>query len=122
MPRDRRLEWTQKNRARRDRVQSAGSALKRVVEDVAVTGQAAAWEAAEAVAGLVDGEFAAHCRITVAGGRRVIVYVDDPVLVQPLRARWLLRLREALITNRGHGSAREIVFAYGREGIRIASE
>ena len=118
MTRDRRLEWVQANRARKDRERTVGPAVNRLVKQIE-----SVWTAAQAVASaigvFVDDEFRDHCRIAVTDGRTLVVNVDSAPLVYPMRLRWLLPLQRAL-SGAGDGyRIDKIMFEFGTAGVRV---
>ncbi len=117
MTRDRRLEWVQANRARKDRERTVGPAVNRLVKQIESV-WTAAQAAASAIGVFVDDEFRDHCRIAVMDGRTLVVNVDSAPLVYPMRLQWLLPLQQALL-NAGGYRVDKIVFEFGTAGVRI---
>lgn len=116
---DRRLEWVQTNRLKKDRVQHVGTRMERLVEQLTVWNRTTIQEVSPVIAGLVDSEFRAHCRIAVADGGKLTINVDHPALVYSMRTRWLSLLREALSTMRSRRRIDGIVFEFGAAGVRL---
>ena len=93
------LNWVQRNRMRgwRSRVAvpvgdlAAGFAREAQEVDIELL------RAADAVIrDVVDAGLAAHCRVGGLSGGTLVLYVDQPALVFPLRTRWSARLRGAM--------------------------
>lgn len=112
MNQDTQLEWVQRNRSRKSRVQPLGVWAERVVSQVDADGLTAARSMAHALSPLVDEQFREHCRVARVGRRRVIIHVDDPALVYQMRMRWVPALRSA----RRIGS---LWFEFGTSGVTL---
>lgn len=80
-------------------------------------GADAARGVAVVLADYVDEEFQRHCRIVVRG-RTVVINVDAPTLVYPMRMRWLSRLCEIMANSNRRGVDR-VVFEFGTAGISV---
>ncbi len=119
MSRDGRLKWIQANRTRRDRTRRVGEMIERLVEQAAGTGAEEASRVAAIVADLVDDDFRQCCRLVFGEEGVVVINVDHPTLVQPMRQRWLVSLREAMVGRRTPTRIRRIVFAYGEVGVML---
>ncbi len=118
---DSRLQWIQANRGKKERAQRAAVPIQRLVENMlAGTGVEAAKRVASVAADIVDEEFRTHCRIWSIQRGAVIVHVDDPTLVSPMRLRWLGPLRERLVSVKAGHLAHGIIFRYGEAGFRVA--
>ncbi len=117
---DGRLEWVQTNRSGKDRVRPIGTRVEQLVEEaLRGTRSKLAEQLASAIACAVDDDFKAHCRLCTAQHGVLIVHVDNPVLVYPMRLRWWSVLRESLsrITDRCRIGG--IVFRCGSAGVRV---
>lgn len=76
-------------------------------------------EVAQAVAGLVDAEFRAHCHVAGVRSGVLTFYVDDEDRVYQLNSRWHFYLREELGRLRRGLNLRRIVFTWGEGGVPI---
>ncbi len=122
MQSDPRLKWIQANRRKTERVQRASVPIQRLTESMlAGAGVEGAKRVALEAAAIVDDEFRAHCRIWSADRGALIVYVDDPALVWPMRLRWSGPLRERLVSVKAGHLAHGIVFRYGEAGFRVTT-
>jgi hypothetical protein len=72
---------------------------------------------AAAMAGIVDDEFRAHCRVGRVSASHLVVHVDAHDLVYSMRVNWLFRLRHAL--GGGGGRFARIEFRYGLDGVAV---
>ena len=88
------LSWVQQNRARRTCMNHAGLLVARVAEQLQQGSSPAGAELAAVLAGVVDEDFKAHCRVGGVRGGKLVVTVDHPGRVAPMRLRWLSRLQE----------------------------
>lgn len=118
---DSRLKWIQLNRGKKERAQRAAVPIQRLVENMlAGAGVETAKRVALLATDIVDEEFRTHCRIGSGQRGAVIIYVDDPTLVCPMRLRWSEPLRERLVSVKAGHLAHGIVFRYGEAGFRVA--
>lgn len=119
IPGDQRLEWVQRNRGQKrrvDRVERIGGRIAQLVEQ----GTQAVAEARDVVAvihSLVDDAFREHCRVSVAPGSKVVIQVDHPVRLYAMRSHWHLPIRKALTQAGWVGSRNRIAFQVGTSGI-----
>lgn len=120
MEHDPRLEWIQANRTRKARVQPVSAAIQRITEQL-LRGQdsRAAREVLMIVAGTVDEEFRRRCRVLVESRGTLVVTVDSPALVYPMRLRWAPALHDLLVGARCASPIRRIVFEHGTAGLCI---
>lgn len=114
-----RLDWVRRNRARTDRVQTIGAPVRQILSGVEASGFAASRESVDLLSEIVDDEFRRHCRVAVMG-RRLLVNVDQESLVYPMRMRWHVPLNEVFGRQRRRSGIRDIIFDYGKRGIRLA--
>jgi hypothetical protein len=122
MQSDPRLKWIQENRRRTERVQRAAVPIQRLTQSMlAGAGAEGAKRVALAAADIVDDEFRAHCRIWSAEKGALIVHVDEPALVCPMRLRWSGPLREGLVSVKVGRLTHGIVFRYGEAGFRVTT-
>lgn len=111
----RRLAVVQRNRTRSSRVRGMDVLTDRIAERVQVVDADAPARIAAAVAGVVDDEFRAHCRVASVSASRLVIHVDAHDLVYSMRVHWLYRLRDALADISG-GRFSRIEFRYGLDG------
>ncbi len=117
---DGRLKWVQTNRSGKDRVRPIGTRVERLVEEVLRgTRNKLAEQLASVVACAVDDDFKLHCRLCMAEHGVLIVHVDNPVLVYPMRLRWWSVLRESLSRITGTCRIGRVVFRCGSAGVRV---
>ena len=117
---DTRLEWTQANRAKRSRTCRVAEPVEQLVRRIAADCDvSAARECAACLSGVVDEEFRRCCRIGASDGGTIVVAVDRPALVYPMRTQWLSLLQEALAVRSDGFSGRRIVFEHGNAGVRV---
>ena len=76
-------------------------------------------ELAQAVAGLVDAEFRAHCRVAGVRSGVLTFHVDEEDRVYELNSRWHFYLREELGRLRRGLNLRRIIFTWGEGGVPI---
>ncbi len=114
-----RLEWAQKNRARKRRVQPIGVWMGRLAGRLTETPQADAGEVARQLSGIVDEDFRTHCRVVLTDRHGLRVCVDHVALVYPMRAKWLRRLGKTARERYWGGKVREVEFVYGTEGATL---
>jgi len=119
MSQDGRLKWIQANRTRRDRTRLVGGMIERLVQQAAGSGAEEVSRVAAIVADLVDDDFRRCCRVVFGEEGVVVINVDHPTLVQLMRQRWLVPLREALVGRRTPTRIHRIVFAYGEVGVML---
>jgi len=117
MSQDDRLKWIQANRTRRDRTLRVGDTIERLVDLAAGSGAEEVSRVAAIVSDLVDDDFRRCCGLVFGEEGVVVINVDHPTLVQPMRLRWLVTLREALVGRRIPTPVRRVVFAYGEGGV-----
>ncbi|UCC30780.1 MAG: hypothetical protein JSU86_00600 [Phycisphaerales bacterium] len=98
-------------------MQRVGTSVGQLVEEALGPGADAAREVAVVFADHVDEEFQRHCR-TVVRGRTLVINVDAPSLVYPMRMRWLSRLCEILSSSNRQAVDR-VVFEFGTAGISV---
>lgn len=103
---------------RKDRMQRVGTSVGQLIEEAVGRGADAAREIATVLAGCVNEEFQRHCRVVVRG-RTLVINVDAPTLVYPMRMRWLSKLCEVLSSSNRRAVIR-VVFEYGTAGIGLA--
>ncbi len=115
------LHWVQVNRRRKTNVLPLGSAVRRVVAELAERADPRLPEVARRMAELVDGEFAGHCRIADIQGAQLCVLVDSASLVAPLRMRWERSLARFLSKLRLAPPVRSVRFEYGLGGLSVAA-
>lgn len=96
-----------------------GSALRRVVAELAERADPRLTELARRLPELVDGEFAGHCRIAEIQGAQLRVLVDSASLVAPLRMRWERSLTRFLSTLQLAPPVRRVRFEYGLGGLSV---
>ncbi|MGB2986961.1 MAG: DciA family protein [Phycisphaerae bacterium] len=94
-----------------------GACVEKLVARAGVQGDAAAQALASAITELVDDEFRSHCRVTVMDGRTLVINVDGPGLVYPMRMRWLAPLRRAQSASSWGHRVNKIVFEFGTTGV-----
>ena len=119
MAHSRRLEWTQANRTKRNRIQRLATGLRNVVDRAASASAPSSDEVISTVAGCVDDEFKKHCCLFVTARGKLIVSVDDPSLVYPVRQRWLGPLRRVLFGLKCRPTVNWIAFEFGTEGTEL---
>ncbi len=120
MQSDARLRWVQKNRKGEERVRRAGAAIQRTIQEaVSDRGVSAAKLVATAIAGVVDSEFRAHCRIYVSEHGALIVHVNEPALVYAMRVQWSEVIRSVLSGIRNNTLTNGISFRYGSAGVQV---
>lgn len=122
MSQDGRLKWIQANNTRRNRTRLVGGMIERLVKQAAGAGAEEVSRVAAVVADLVDDDFRRCCRLVLGEEGVVVINVDHPALVQPIRQRWLVPLREALLGRRTPARVRRIVFAYGEVGVMLGGQ
>ncbi len=123
MQSDARLRWVHKNRKGKERVRHAGAAIARTMQEVVSDRHVtAAKQLAAAIAGVVDSEFRAHCRIYVSEQGALIVHVNEPALVYTMRVQWSEVIRGCLPGNRSTTLTDGITFRYGSAGVRVGHE
>lgn len=117
----RRLEWVQKNRARKDRTSTVGESITKVVGVVMGSpGLSMASQASTVIAAVVDDEFRHHCRVAVSDRGLVTILVDGAVPLDLIRRRWEEKLRTALQSARVGCRTDHIRFGMGLEGLTLA--
>ena len=120
MHHDPRVEWIQANRTRKNPVQPVGAAVERVTAQLLQGRELqAAREAVMAIAAVVDEEFRRRCRVVVEERGTLVVNVDSPALVYPMRLRWTSVLRDVLARTRSASPIRRIVFEHGTAGMSV---
>lgn len=115
-----RLEWVQHNRTGKKRAQRAATVVARVAERLDQRAHSACEEMAAALAGLVDGEFRAHCRVAGLRSGTLVIAVDHPARVASMRLRWSPQIKKAL--NEGHRRVAKVVFETARVGVCVRDQ
>ncbi len=116
---DVRLGWVQRNRTRRTNEHRAGDILGALARRERLSANDAVLAVASTVARLVDREFMTHCRIASVSKGTMVVNVDAPALVYPMRMRWLDTLRTALCKRRTRTLVAAVVFQHGKTGVLV---
>lgn len=104
-------------RVRKDRMQRIGTPVGQLVEEALGSGAEAAREVALVLASRVDEEFQRHCRVVVRG-RTLVINVDAPTLVYPMRMRWLSQLCQVL-SSFDRRAVDRVAFEFGGDGIGV---
>lgn len=115
------LHWVQVNRRRTSNVLPLGSAVVRVVADLARRADPRLAEIARRLGEQVDGEFTGHCRVADIQGAQLRVLVDRANLVAPLRMRWERSLARFLEKLRLAPPVRSVRFEYGVGGLSVVA-
>ena len=118
MPADLQLGWIHQNRSRRTRERRAGDVLGSLAREVRPADAERLHAVISTVASLVDQAFMRHCRVATLSKTAMVVTVDEPALVCPMRLRWLT-LRKTLCVGRPGRGVRSIIFRYGTTGVII---
>ncbi len=119
MKSQRALEWIQANRTPPTHVRDIGSAAADVARR-AEAKQELPRRVADALGGMVDEEFRAHCRVASVSRGCLTIHVDHEKLVFLIKNRWLLPLKDALPRVCRTVPLTRIVFEYGKDGLRVA--
>jgi hypothetical protein len=119
MPADLQLGWVHQNRTRRTRERRAGDVLGSLAREVRPAEAEHLRAVISTVASLVDQAFMRHCRLASLSKAAMVVNVDEPALVCPMRLRWLDALRKTLCMGRPGQGVRSIIFRYGTTGVII---
>lgn len=117
---DRRLEWVQRNRARRERVRPLGAVLQRFVSAVEAANPPLEEAVRLAIAGCTDEMFRRHCRVRSSGGTLRIA-VDPPGLLYVMRTQWLGTIDRALAESGVRRFVGRVRFEAGTHGESLAS-
>lgn len=101
-------------------MQPVSAAIERITEQL-LRGQdsRAAREVLIMLADMVDEEFRRRCRVLVESRGTLVVNVDSPALVYPMRLRWAPALHDLLMGTRRASPIRRIVFEHGTAGLCI---
>ena len=97
----------------------AGFLVARVAERLQQETLPACAELAAALAGVVDMDFKAHCRVAGLRSGKLLLMVDHPARLAPLRLRWLCRLQEIMSRKSRGRRVAGVVFELGNAGVRI---
>ena len=116
---DSRLRWVWQNRKRVPRERLVGDLLAFKARELQSGEEELARGVASAIAGIVDQDFMRHCRIGSLSNGAIVVNVDEPALVCPMRLRWLDVLSGALRRSGPGRAIRSIVFRYDKAGVVI---
>lgn len=116
---DRRLEWVQRNRARRERVRPLGAVLQRVADAMASANPPLDEAVCSAIVGCTDETFHRHCRLRSSGGA-LVIEVDPPGLLYAMRVQWLNIIERALAEGRARRFVGRVRFIAGDRGESLA--
>ena len=114
------LEWVHRNHQPAERVESIGSLAvqlaqsqwgRMAMDDLVVS----------EVAAYVDDAFRRHCSLQTINHGQLVVLVDHPSLVYPMRVRWQGRLGKRLVQTCRSAGIRSVFFKQGRGGHPIGS-
>lgn len=117
---DFRLQWIQRNRVKRERVQHVGAALGRLARELLSTETDRTAKIVRRINTVVDAEFCRHCRILVTREGRLLVNVDEPGLVYTMRLRWAALLGRSLGGMLPGVRQGRLMFVHGRAGVSLA--
>ena len=115
---DNALYWVTRNRARRDSVRRAGEFVGWLSDGVE-SEHGGLRDAAQLIAGVVEGEFHDHCRVGAVQGNSVVIYVDEPGMIAPMRLRWSTNVLRALQAQKEFKAVRRVIFDHGRNGASV---
>lgn len=117
MPQRSPLEWIQRNRTRKDRVQPVSTAIGRLAFRLSGQNNADALTVVKVLQEKVDREFRRSCCILVRADGPISVQVGQPGLVYSLRQRWLTTVAAAVAADVPKLAGRRIVFEHGVSGL-----
>lgn len=108
------LRWVVSNRRQRSRTEPLAIVAEGVVRRAKRRTAAVGEEISQAVAAVVDQDFAAHCALGPEVGGVLTIYVDDERLVYPYRVRWALDILEKIRMQCPRRRVRKISFVKDR--------
>lgn len=112
---DRRLEWVQRNRVRRERVRPLGAALQRIAGAAAAANPPLDEVVRSVIAGCTDEMFQSHCRLRSTRDA-LLIEVDPPGFLYAMRIQWLGIIERALAESRVRRFVGRVRFEAGTRG------
>lgn len=115
----RKLEWVQRNREKKQQTRKIGDVAVEVVNRIRQDGFDPMMKVADTLSNCVDDEFRNHCRIAGLQYQTLMIHVDQPARISALQRRWSLEIMNQMRRAFGYGTIHKVDFRYGREGILI---
>lgn len=115
----RKLEWVQRNRQKKQRTSSIGDVAVEVVTRICQDGFDPMMKVADSLSNCVDDEFRDHCRVAGLQSQTLMIHVNQAARVSALQRRWSEKIKDYTKRTFGSGAIKKIDFRFGREGVLI---